>query len=183
MFVSPPVWRTTACSSPWGSPAAPRLLSGWISLKSVLVAANSFMHWEMEDFYYSPPDWLCCLFPPPSFCLPWLLSAVPFTARCQPCFCLPTPPRNAGWGLFHQVLLQLCPSALLHTKSKSLPPLAKILSHLPSSLWCSNFCPSPGCAFALDASPLPWPGSSACCPHAAPPTPAFLHPPRRTATR
>lgn len=63
MFVSLPVWRTTVCSSPWGSPAAPPLLSGWISSKSVLVAANSFMHWEREDFYYLPPDWLHCLPP------------------------------------------------------------------------------------------------------------------------
>ena len=32
--------------SPWGSPAAPPLLSGWISLKGVLAAANPFMQWE-----------------------------------------------------------------------------------------------------------------------------------------
>lgn len=68
--MSPPVWGATVCSSPWGSPAAPPLLSGWISLKGVLAAANPFMQWEKNTWIFTTR--LVVLPPPPSCLLPWL---------------------------------------------------------------------------------------------------------------
>lgn len=156
MFMSPPVWRATVCSSPWGSPAAPPLLSGWISLKSMSTAANRFMHWEMEDFSISHQI-SCAVFSPaellPPF-LPWLSSVVPFIACCQPCLCSPASPRNAGWALFHRVLLQLCQTAFLPSSIQN-PSLSHHWQN--SSDVCphlSDFSPCPRCAFPSYTSPL-----------------------------
>lgn len=154
--MSPPVWGATVCSSPWGSPAALPLLSGWISLKGVLAAANPFMQWEKNTWIFTTR---LVVLPPPL-----AAPSMPLMAAASPAFAhLPLPeaePFSTG-----------CCSGLLQTKSNPLPLLAKLLRSLPSSLWCSNFSPSPHCAFPLHTRPLhiPWSGPWACCPPPVPP--------------
>lgn len=151
--MSPPVWGATVCSSPWGSPAAPPLLSGWISLKRV-GCSKSFHAVGKGRLEYLSLDWLCCLLPQAA---PSLSCSLHDTYRsCQPCFCSPTSPRGADWAVFHQVLLWLYPykiqASLIAGKTpqkSSLIPL--VLQLLPLSLLCFSITHKA-------PSPSPWPG-------------------------
>lgn len=166
-------------SAPWGSPAAPPFLPGWISLRSMSVVANHLTHQEKEDFYIHHQ--IGCAVCSPIKPLP------PLTVFCQcrlshivsPAFtCLPLPEILAHSTLAPGAASAVpdYPSAPLYTKSKSLPTLPELLRNLPSSLWCSDFSPPPRCTCALcTSSPHLLLGPTACIPS---PLPAALYPNR-----
>lgn len=168
-------------SAPWGSPAAPPLLPGWISLRSMPVVANHLMHQEKEDFYIHHQ--IGCAVCSPTKPLPLM------TVFCQcrsphvvsPAFtCLPLPEILA-----HSILPSCAastvpdyPSALLYTKSKSLPTPPELLRNPQKSSIISlfRFSPSACCTHALcTSSPHLLLGLTACIPS---PLPAALYPNR-----
>lgn len=83
-------------SAPWGSPAAPPFLPGWISLRSMSVVANHLTHQEKEDFYIHHQ--IGCAVCSPIKPLPLLdcFLLVSFITHRQPCLHLPASPRNSG---------------------------------------------------------------------------------------
>lgn len=116
---------------------------------------------------YLPLDELCCL-------LPQAAPSVLFMAAASLAFARPPLPEALA-----EPFSTDCCSGFLQTKPEPLPSMAKLLSSLPSSVWCSDFSPSPCCAFPHTQDPFTIPPALApepAVPIPCHPVPAFLAP-------